>query len=135
MFVYLGEMCPLTTNYVKVDSGCEFSTPSIMHCLQKAAALTVRASSAGLFLTRMVTFQQLEQFSHLRDMADSSIERKETAESRASVVAKILIFTMSRFDDDAIKGNLFICEVEASFKSQAMQRYLEDEAFCAENSE
>ena len=68
-------------------------------------------------------------------MADSTIEGKQTAKSRAFVAAKIPIFTVPRFDDDAIKGNLFICEVEASFKSQAMPQYLENEAFCAESSE
>ena len=60
----------------------------------------------------------------MRDQADFAIEGKKTAERSASVTGKIPVFAVPRFDDDAIKGNLFICDVEASFKSQAMQQYL-----------
>ena len=60
MFAYLGEMSPLNAECVKDESGYEALTPPVMHCFQKAAALTARAFSTGFYLTRMVTFQQLE---------------------------------------------------------------------------
>ena len=42
---------------------------------------------------------------------------------------------MPRFDDDAIKGDGFMEQVERAFKSHALQRYLEDETHCQSNPE
>ena len=67
-------------------------------------------------------------------MVDSTIEGKETVKASASLAARIPAFTVPRFDDTAIKWNLFICEAEAAFQSETLQRYLKDEAFCAEHS-
>ena len=51
----------------------------------------------------------------------------------AQLPQKMPSLKVPRFNDDAIKGDAFIVEVEAAFKSEGMQRYLQDESFCDSN--
>ena len=100
-----------------------------MLCLKETAELTEKTTRSGLFLTREVTFQQLEQFGR-QSLTDSAIQEKAQS---AQLPQKMPSLTVPRFNDDAIKGDAFIIEVEAAFKSQGMQRYLQDQSFCDRN--
>ena len=129
-FAYMGRAISLPTDIVRGEASADALTLPVMLCLKETAALTEKTTRSGLFLTREVTFQQLEQFGRQVSLTDSAIQEKNQS---AQLPQKMPSLTVPRFNDDAIKGDAFIIEVEAAFKSQGMQRYLQDQSFCDRN--
>ena len=135
-FAYMGRATSLSPDIIKGEASADALTLPVMLCLKETAALTEKTTRSGLYLTRRVTFQQLEQLGRQFDQANSAIQGRlsqQTQGQGAPLPQKMPSLKVPRFNDDAIKGDAFIDEVESAFKSEGMQRYLQDESFCDAN--
>ena len=120
----------MSTDIVRGESSADALTLPVMLFLKETSALTEKTTRSGLYLTREVTFQKLEQFGRQADQTNSAIQEKNQS---SQLPHKMPSLKVHRFNDDAIKGDAFIVEVETFFKSQGMQGYFQDESFCDAN--